>query len=74
MAREKQMVAELKRPKLCKINMSHDAKDCSRAGKPPLLFSVKGEIRQLLLTMANATSGPGENSPCADRLPTRWSV
>jgi len=26
MAREKQMVAELKRPKLRKINMSHDAK------------------------------------------------
>jgi hypothetical protein len=31
---------ELKRPKLRKINMSHDAKGGSRAGKPPPLVSV----------------------------------
>ena len=40
MAREKQMVAELKRLKLRKINMGQDAKGDSRAGKPPPLSSL----------------------------------
>jgi hypothetical protein len=40
MAREKQMVAQLKRPKLRKINMSHDAKD-SRAGKTAATFEFR---------------------------------
>ena len=41
MAREKQMVAELKRPKLRKINVSLDVKGDSRAGKTAPTFEFR---------------------------------
>jgi hypothetical protein len=48
MAREKTMVAELKRLRPRKINMSHDAKGDSRAGKPPPLSSLEPVVLRSL--------------------------
>jgi Protein of unknown function DUF72 len=44
----KTMVAELKRLRLRKINMSHDAKGGSRAGKPAPLSSVESVVLRSL--------------------------